>query len=69
MNKVSRNAFTAAEWRLVQRLNTPAKVQRYFSSLPYNREPNGPGLRSFRELIKHKEAHCLEAAVGAAVIL
>lgn len=69
MNKVSRNAFTAAEWRLVQRLNTPAKVQRYFSSLPYNREPNGPSLRSFRELIKHQEAHCLEAAVGAAVIL
>jgi hypothetical protein len=69
MNKVSRNAFTAAEWRLIRRLNTPAKVQRYFSSLPYNREPNGPSLRSFRELIKHKEAHCLEAAVGAAVIL
>ena len=26
-------------------------------------------MRSFRELIKRKEAHCLEAAVGAAVIL
>jgi hypothetical protein len=69
MNKVSRHAFTAAEWRLIQRLNTPAKVQHYFSSLPYNREPGGPSLRSFRQLIKHKEAHCLEAAVGAAVIL
>ena len=69
MNKVTRNAFTATEWRLVQRLNTPAKVQRYFSSLPYNREPDGPTMRSFRELIKHKEAHCLEAAVAAAVIL
>jgi hypothetical protein len=44
-------------------------VQRYFSSLPYNREKNGPSLRSFRELIKHKEAHCLESAVAAAVIL
>lgn len=69
MNKVSRDAFTAAEWRLVQRLDTPVKVQRYFSSLPYNRETNGPTLRSFRELVKHKEVHCLEAAVGAAVIL
>ena len=69
MNKVTRNAFTAAEWRLIQRLSTPAKVQRYFSSLPYNREPDGPTMRSFRELLKHKEAHCLEAAVGAAVIL
>ena len=69
MNKVSRNAFTAAEWKLIQRLNTPAKVQRYFSSLPYNWEKNGPTMRSFREVLKHGEAHCLETAVGAAVIL
>lgn len=69
MNKVSQKAFTAAEWRLIQRLNTPLKIQRYFSSLPYNWEKNGPTLRSFRELIKHKEAHCLESAVAAAVIL
>jgi len=61
--------FTTTEWRLIQRLNTPAKVQRYFSALGYNRENNGGTLRSFRELIKAKEAHCLEAAVGAAVIL
>jgi len=61
--------FTTTEWRLIQRLNTPAKVQRYFGTLGYNRENNGSTLRSFRELIKAKEAHCLEAAVGAAVIL
>ncbi|HKG78582.1 MAG TPA: hypothetical protein VKA78_04170 [Pyrinomonadaceae bacterium] len=61
--------FTAAEWKLVQRLNTPAKVQRFFSSLPYNWEPDRSTMRSFRELIKRKEVHCLEAAVGAAVIL
>jgi hypothetical protein len=61
--------FTATEWKLIQRLNTPAKVQRYFSALAYNREHNGSTLRSFRELIKGKEAHCLEAAVSAAVIL
>lgn len=69
MNKVSQNGFTPAEWKLVQRLNTPFRVQRYFSSLPYNWEKNGPTLRSFRELIKHNEAHCLETAVAAAVIL
>lgn len=61
--------FTASEWKLIQRLNTPVKVQRYFSALAYNREPNGSTMRSFRELIKVKEAHCLEAAVSAAVIL
>jgi len=61
--------FTATEWKLIQKLNTPAKVQRFFSTLSYNREHNGSTMRSFRELIKGNEAHCLEAAVGAAVIL
>jgi hypothetical protein len=61
--------FTAAEWKLVQRLNTPAKVQRFFRSLPYNWEREGPTMRSFRKLVKRKEVHCLEAAVAAAVIL
>lgn len=61
--------FTPAEWKLVQRLNTPAKVQRFFSEMPYNRETGGGTMRSFRELVKRKVAHCLEAAVGAAVIL
>ena len=61
--------FTAAEWKLVRRLNTPAKVQRFFSEMPYNRETGGGTMRSFREVVKRKQAHCLEAAVGAAVIL
>ena len=64
-----KNCFTAKEWKLVQRLNTPAKVQRFFSQMTYNRETNGGTMRSFREVVKRNEAHCLEAAVGAAVIL
>ena len=64
-----REAFTRAEAKLIERLNTPLKVQKYFSSLAYNREPDGPTLRSFRELMKFQQAHCLEAAVAAAVIL
>ena len=61
--------FTAAEWKLIQRLDTPLKVQRYFRSLPYNWEKDGGTARSFREVVKRNEAHCLEAAVSAAVIL
>src|SRR5215216_7942847 len=61
--------FTSAEWKLIQRLNTPAKVQRFFSLMPYNWERSGGTMRSFREVINRNEAHCLEAAVGAAVIL
>ena len=64
-----KKCFTAAEWKLVQQLNTPARVQRFFSSMAYNRERDGGTMRSFREVVKRKEAHCLEAAVGAAVIL
>ena len=62
-------AFTAKEWQLIQSLNTPARVQRFFSSMPYNWEKHGGTMRSFREVLKHNQAHCLEAAVGAAVIL
>jgi len=67
--KPDKTSFTAAEWKLVQRLDTPTRVQHYFSSMSYNRETNGGTMRSFRELVKRNEAHCLEAAVGAAVIL
>ncbi len=62
-------SFSPAEWKLVQRLNAPAKVQRFFSQMPYNWEVGGSSMRSFRQLVKQNEAHCLEAAVGAAVIL
>lgn len=69
MQKPGKEAFTRKEWELIQTLRTPAQVQRYFSSLPYNWERQGGTLRSFREVLKVGEAHCLEAAVAAAVIL
>lgn len=69
ISRPERESFTAREWEIVQRLNTPAKVQRFFSAMPYNWERKGGTLRSFREVVKRNEAHCLEAAVGAAVIL
>jgi hypothetical protein len=64
-----REAFTAREYKLVQSLRTPAQVQRFFTSMPYNWERKGGTMRSFREVVKRSQAHCLEAAVGAAVIL
>lgn len=67
--KPEREAFTNAEWKLIQRLRTPAQVQRFMTNMPYNWERGGGTLRSFREVVKRNEAHCLEAAVGAAVIL
>ncbi len=67
--KPGRESFTSKEWRLIQSLRTPAQVQRFFTNLPYNWETRGGTLRSFRETVKLGEAHCLEAAVSAAVIL
>jgi hypothetical protein len=61
--------FTAAEHRLVRRLSTPERVQRWLNALPYNDEPNGETLRSFRGVVSHGRAHCLEAALAAAVLL
>jgi hypothetical protein len=67
----SRTRFTPAEWRLIKRLRTPALVQRFLNRLPYNTEPppKRDTLRSFREVLRHKKAHCLEAALAAACIL
>jgi hypothetical protein len=65
----TRQSFTRKEWQLIESLGTPARVQRFFSSMPYNWERNGGTMRSFREVVKRNQAHCLEAAVGAAVIL
>jgi len=65
------SAFTARERRLITRLTTPIAVQRFLNRLPYNTEPP-PGratLRSFRGVVQHNCAHCLEAALSAAVIL
>jgi hypothetical protein len=67
----ARSAFTAAERRVIDRCRTPLAVQRYLNALPYNNEPPAQGetLRSFRGVVRHGTAHCLEAALAAAVIL
>ncbi len=62
-------AFTADELNLVRRLNTPLRVQRFLRSLAYNWERQGETLRTFRGVVAHHQAHCLEGALTAATIL
>jgi hypothetical protein len=64
-------AFTPEERRIIRRVRTPAQVQRFLNALPYNTEPppEGATQRTFRGVIHHHSAHCLEAALTAAVIL
>src|SRR5690348_2872730 len=63
------NGFTRKEWRIIRQHRTPQQVQQFLRSLPYNWELEGDTLRSFRQVVRHKTAHCLEAALVAAVIL
>ena len=65
------SAFTPKERRILQRVRTPAAAQRFLNALPYNTEPppQGATQRTFRGVIQHNAAHCLEAALTAAVIL
>jgi hypothetical protein len=64
-------AFTKIERRLIGRLRTPEKVQRFLNRLPYNieRPPRGETLRSFREVARRRTAHCAESAIFAACVL
>jgi hypothetical protein len=63
--------FSKAERRLIARLRTPRDVQRFLNRLPYNTEPppRRDTLRSFRQVLRRRTAHCLEAALTAACIL
>jgi hypothetical protein len=69
MSDARRQDFTSEEWKLIQSNRTPRQVQRILSAMPYNREPGPATLRSFREVVRRRTAHCLEAAMAAAVIL
>ena len=44
-------------------------MQRWLNSLPYNNEPDGDTMRTFRGVVRTKTAHCLEGALAATVIL
>lgn len=63
------SAFTSRERKLIATLRTPYAVQRWLRALAYNRERFGPTLRSFRGVVSHGRAQCLEAVLAAATIL
>lgn len=62
-------ALSARERALLRRLRTPSAVQAWLNALPYNVEEDGETLRSFRGVVRANQAHCLEAALVAAVVL
>ena len=63
------DVFTREERRIIDRHRTPEQVQQFLRRLRYNWELDGDTLRSFRQVVRLKTAHCLEAALVAAAIL
>jgi hypothetical protein len=59
--------FTPTERRLIDQLNTAAKVQRWLRSLDYNWRSGT--CYSFRSVVSRRSAHCLEGAIAAACIM
>lgn len=58
--------FSKKERAIIDRHRTPAAVQQYLRSLPYNWKNT---LRTFRSVVKHGTANCIEAALSAATIM
>ncbi|HEY2383058.1 MAG TPA: hypothetical protein VGK48_17920 [Terriglobia bacterium] len=55
--------------KLLHKLSTPEKIQRYLDDLPYNKEKSGETCRSPRLVIDFNTAHCFEGALFAAAAL
>ena len=61
--------FSKKEITLVQKLNTPAKVQDFLNGLEFNFEENGETLKSPILTLRARKAHCIEGAILGAYIL
>ena len=55
--------------KLLRKLSTPEKIQRYLDDLPYNKEKSGETCRSPRLVLENDTAHCFEGALFAAAAL
>ncbi len=62
-------SFSQKEISLLKKLNTPAKVQDFLNSFPFNFEKNGETLKSPLFVLQEKKAHCFEGALLGAYIL
>jgi hypothetical protein len=61
--------FNETEIKVLNKLNSPQKIQDYLNKLPINFEEDGGTARSPRQVLKLRKAHCIEGALLAAVAL
>ncbi len=64
-----RRAFTRKELAVIRAHRTPRQAQQFLNALRYNHHRVGTTLRSFRQVVREGETHCMEAALVAAVVL
>jgi hypothetical protein len=63
------SGFYREEWQRLSKLRTPAQIQDFINSLPFNFEKKGETHHSVRETLKAGVAHCFEGALLAATCL
>lgn len=63
--------FTKKEFRLIKKLNTPAKIQDFLNNIPINFEldEKGETCMSPLSVLKSKKCHCIEGAFFAAACI
>jgi hypothetical protein len=61
--------LTEAEFRLLERLDSPHKIQAFLHGLNQNFEVQGETCRPVRAVLRSREAHCIEGAMLAACAL
>jgi len=61
--------LSPGEFRVLDCLSTPQKIQAYLNAIPVNHELDGETVLSVREVIRQRRAHCIEGAMLAACAL
>ncbi|HMJ50228.1 MAG TPA: hypothetical protein VK440_06660 [Burkholderiales bacterium] len=61
--------LTKTEYAILKRLSTPHRIQKFVSALRANFERNGETCLSVRQVLRQRNAHCIEGAMVAACAL
>jgi len=61
--------LTQKELAILQKLDTPQKIQDFLDSMPTNNEKHGETCMSPRKVLQEGKAHCMEGAMLGAYIL
>jgi hypothetical protein len=59
----------ATDFARLARLDSPQRIQAFLNAIPINHEPGGETVYSVRGVLRHRRAHCIEAAFVAACAL